>query len=580
MMVMDYKTLIRLLIGCLAVFGAARLYFRENPESGVFTRKTLHVFSPSQFWRRDGKDEPTMLHVNPSLQKKIKKPRNYKNIKKTKLRVPGSLKTKVRLYTGPLNVVHLDLKGAAPKVTYFQKLFPLISSLGANGILMEYEDMFPYEGKLDILRSPFSYSEDDIEEIKSLANLYNLELIPLVQVFGHLEFVLKHGQFFDLREVYDFPNSLNPLHPESLQLIEEMLTQVLMKHPETKWFHIGADEVYSLGESEHSKNWMKQNNRSEGNLFLNHVTKVCHFLTELCPGIKPIFWEDMLRKLDPDLIIESGLPSIASPVIWNYGAEINLSQIGQLLSNYQKAGFQNVWFASAFKGASGVDQRWTPLNLHLQNHLSWIKVMASMSKYPSIKLDGIALTGWQRYEHHTVLCELLPVAIPSLAICLNTLKYGSFNRTAENEVENLLGCKVDLNANSCNGNASFPGSEVYKMVKKIHNELQQSLEKINQNYFVRGSFGPYQRKYNFANPRNIRYFLGTLTDLMKMWDPFMETFKKEMMAIYFSNSVEEWMEENVNQHMDKLRSLNEDANRIIKFKGQERSLNQINYLTK
>lgn len=58
----------------------------------------------------------------------------------------------------------------------------------------------------------------------------------------------------------------------------------------------------------------------------------------------------------------------------------------------------------------------------------------------------------------------------------------------------------------------------------------------------------------------------------------METFKKEMMDIYFSNSVEEWMEENVNQHMDKLRSLNEDANRIIKFKGQERSLNQINLI--
>lgn len=31
-----------------------------------------------------------------------------------------------------------------------------------------------------------------------------------------------------------------------------------------------------------------------------------------------------------------------------------------------------------------------------------------------------------RYEHYTVLCELLPVAIPSLAICLETLKYGEY----------------------------------------------------------------------------------------------------------------------------------------------------------
>lgn len=61
-------------------------------------------------------------------------------------------------------------------------------------------------------------------------------------------------------------------------------------------------QVYSLGESEESKNWLKQNNGSLEALFLSHVTKVCHFLTELSPGIKPIFWEDMLRKISATLI--------------------------------------------------------------------------------------------------------------------------------------------------------------------------------------------------------------------------------------------------------------------------------------
>lgn len=30
-----------------------------------------------------------------------------------------------------------------------------------------------------------------------------------------------------------------------------------------------------------------------------------------------------------------------------------------------------------------------------------------------------------RYDHFSVLCELLPVAIPSLAVCLQTLKNGT-----------------------------------------------------------------------------------------------------------------------------------------------------------
>lgn len=38
-----------------------------------------------------------------------------------------------------------------------RQVFPLFRALGADGLLIEYEDMFPYEGHLRLLRAPHAY---------------------------------------------------------------------------------------------------------------------------------------------------------------------------------------------------------------------------------------------------------------------------------------------------------------------------------------------------------------------------------------------------------------------------------------
>lgn len=81
--------------------------------------------------------------------------------------------------------------------------------------------------------------------------------------------------------------------------------------------------------------------------------------------------------------------------------------------------FKSVWIGSAFKGANKPNSVVVNESLYLSNHYSWQKEMTNVQNI--INFKAIVLTGWQRYDHFSVLCELLPSAIPSLTACMKFL---------------------------------------------------------------------------------------------------------------------------------------------------------------
>ncbi|NWU09200.1 HEXDC Hexosaminidase, partial [Cephalopterus ornatus] len=448
-----------------------------------------------------------------------------------------------------MRLVHLDLKGAAPRVSYLEEVFPFLSQLGANGILIEYEDMFPFKGELEILRSPYAYSEEDIERIQQLAEQHKLEVVPLVQTFGHVEFILKHEKYQHLREVERFPNSFNPHVPSTLALLKGILAQVIEKHRRSTWIHIGADEVFHLGEGMDSKNWMSRNKGDVGTMFLKHIKEVLGFVSAQYWGLRVLMWDDMLRKISVGALRASwALMAHACPTA------------GPFLTKYAESGFEAVWFASAFKGTTGPAQTWTPLSYHLKNHLSWLKVMQALPRLAPLRFQGIVLTGWQRYDHYSVLCELLPVGIPSLAICLQTLVNGGFTEEAKRKVLDVLGLEsVQLEQSTCEGRGAFPGVEIYHMVEQVNGHLRESILKaLEEESAIKGWFSPYHRKHHFGNPRNMESFGSKVLKLHEDWESFVRDLRAQLERVYFPDTVEEWMEENINPYLDQLRDLVRD----------------------
>ena len=422
-----------------------------------------------------------------------------------------------------MRLVHLDLKGAPPKVSYLSEVFPLFHALGANGLLIEYEDMFPYEGHLRLLRAKHAYSPSEVTEILRLARLSELEVIPLVQTFGHMEFVLKHAAFAHLREVALFPNTLNPHEAESLALVQAMIDQILELHRDVRWLHIGCDEVYYLGEGETSKQWLQQEQNSHAKLCLSHMQAVASHVLTQHPGVTPLVWDDMLRDIPQEQLKASGVPQLVEPVLWDYGADLDVHGKVFLIGKYQECGFQRLWAASAFKGATGASQALPPVEHHIRNHELWLQVAGSG---PKDALQGIILTGWQRYDHFSVLCELLPVGIPSLAACLQSLVHGGFAEDVRLRAERFLGVS--------------------------------SLEIADTVRYVTGWFSPYHRRRKLVHPVMIQHIQPEALSLLSRWNNLVQQLEVALQPVFYPDTIEEWLEENVLPSLQRLQDLLQD----------------------
>jgi hexosaminidase len=373
------------------------------------------------------------------------------------------------------HLVHLDLKGAPPKMSYLLHLLPLFRDLGATGLLVEYEDTYPYIGDLQVLRGPFVYTEEDIGEFLRQSESVGLEVVPLVQTFGHLEFVLKHDKFKKLRATPNDLTCLSSMSTDSLPLVKAMIRDMMRLHGKIRFIHLGGDEVFNLGENELDR----KSGLSRGELYLHHMKPVLEFTKNSFPGVQPIIWHDMLIHISAKDLKQ--IADAAEPMLWEYRPDVQTFLSEEMIRVFSTV-FPHIWAASAFKGATEYNTDFVPIAERVQNHASWAKILQS---FPGPgKLVGIVLTGWSRYDHFASYCELLPSGIPSLGLCLATLKSGYLTDLAHRRISDQLGIrypiplyKSDALTLCCTdtSDSAFLGFEVYYLSMKLV-KAQQKLE--------------------------------------------------------------------------------------------------------
>ncbi|VDM24369.1 unnamed protein product [Toxocara canis] len=293
-------------------------------------------------------------------------------------------------------IFHLDLKGAPPRMKYWEELIPFIRAIGATGILLEYEDMFPYSGRLGRLKSANAYTEGELLRILTLARSNNLEIIPLVQTLGHLEWILKYKEFAKYRESEQYPQVICLGDDEAVNLVLEALAQVTRVHKDIgiNFFHIGGDEVFQIGMCESDKKVMEEMGWGHDQLLVHHFMRIAKYVKANVEGVRIVMWHDMLVGVSQELIKQIGLNLLVEPVVWQYAEDLDQSLNNDLWPSLA-INFHYIWAASAFKGADGPSQYILNLPHYLKNHVSWMKQMNDVYEQ-FLQFRGVFVTGWQR----------------------------------------------------------------------------------------------------------------------------------------------------------------------------------------
>ncbi|MDD4558169.1 MAG: family 20 glycosylhydrolase [bacterium] len=201
--------------------------------------------------------------------------------------------------------VHLMLACQTPTFAYLKSFIKQISRYKINTILLEYEDKYPYKSH-PVIRHKDALTEEEIGELINEAQKRHLEIIPLVQWFAHVKYILKHEEYSYLREKPLDPYQFCPSHEQSFKLFMDLASEVMAAHKDSKYFHIGGDETYHLGICPACHEKVERYGKSK--FFIEAVNKAAGYIRE--SGKKPILWDDQLAwfpeaidSLDKDITI-------------------------------------------------------------------------------------------------------------------------------------------------------------------------------------------------------------------------------------------------------------------------------------
>lgn len=270
---------------------------------------------------------------------------------------------------------HLDLRIQVMTPHALKAFAGELADFGINTLVMEWEGTYPSKHH-GIIANRFSYTREEVADFIAYCDGLGIQVIPLQQSLGHVEYILRHPRYHHLKEDRKDISQLCPMGPEANRaLFTDLFADMAAVH-NSPYIHIGGDETYLLGHCPKCAKKVAEEGKSK--LFVDHMKMIAQLVIDL--GKTPIMWADIILKY-PEAAEE--LPKDIIFIDWNYGWKTN--HFGDIAA-LQEKGFR-FWGAPAIRCHP---DNWyvTDWTTHFNNQRDFIPY-ARQAGY-----EGMIMTSW------------------------------------------------------------------------------------------------------------------------------------------------------------------------------------------
>ena len=270
---------------------------------------------------------------------------------------------------------HIDLRIQTMKMSALKALANDLHQQGMNTLVMEWEASYPFQQDPQIANR-YAYTRDEIKDFINYCHQLNIDVIPLQQSFGHVEYILRNSRYAGLREDKHDLSQVCPAQKELNAALFTRLFKDLAATHGSPYIHIGCDETHLLGHCPLCQKLAAEEGLSK--LYFDHVKMLCDIVISL--GKIPVLWDDIALKHPEYLQL---LPKQTVLIDWNYGWPFDRFGDHSKLVN---SGYE-IWGAPALRS--------DPDNYYLtrwQHHFENIAEFIPQCRRLGYK--GIIMTSW------------------------------------------------------------------------------------------------------------------------------------------------------------------------------------------